>query len=57
MRACRDSYGYDNAMWTGLSVFTQIRDMHTLGASTKRADRDDPQATQELNFRISISTP
>ncbi|MEE1839000.1 MULTISPECIES: hypothetical protein [unclassified Streptomyces] len=40
-------------MWTGLPAFTQIRDMHTLGASTKRADRDGPQATQELDFRIS----
>ncbi|MEV7716009.1 hypothetical protein [Streptomyces sp. NPDC088184] len=40
-------------MWTGLPAFTQIRDIHTLGASTKRADRDGPQATQELDFRIS----
>jgi hypothetical protein len=37
-------------------VFTQIRYMHTPGASIERADRDDPQATQELNFRISATS-
>ncbi|MEU2135223.1 phosphotransferase [Streptomyces sp. NPDC018352] len=50
--AFRDSYGYDIAAWPGLPVLTQIRDMHTLGSYIKRADRGDPQALQELEFRI-----
>ncbi|WP_406004575.1 phosphotransferase family protein [Streptomyces sp. NBC_00987] len=53
LRAFRDSYGYDITKWSGLPVLKQIRELHTLGSYVRRADRNDLQALQELEFRIT----
>ncbi|WP_457470035.1 phosphotransferase [Streptomyces sp. TE4109] len=53
LRAFRDSYGYDITKWPGLPVLKQIRELHTLGSYIRRADRNDLQALQELEFRIT----
>ncbi|AZS75753.1 hypothetical protein DDE74_37055 [Streptomyces lydicus] len=36
LRSFSDAYGYDLADWPGLSVLTELRDLHTLGSFIRR---------------------
>lgn len=47
-----DAYGYRIDTWPGLATLLAMRDVHTLSAYIRRADRDDPVATHELHYRI-----
>ncbi|WP_369222410.1 phosphotransferase family protein [Streptomyces sp. R39] len=46
-------YGYDVRQWDGLPVLRAIRDLHTLGAFIRRADRGDEAAGEQLSHRIA----
>ncbi|MFE1174288.1 aminoglycoside phosphotransferase family protein [Streptomyces sp. NPDC058773] len=52
LRAFSDAYGYDLADWQGLSVLTELRDLHTLGSFIRRADQGDREAAAQLAFRL-----
>ncbi|MDT0461176.1 aminoglycoside phosphotransferase family protein [Streptomyces sp. DSM 41527] len=52
LRAFSDAYGYDLAGWQGLSVLTELRDLHTLGSFIRRADQGDREAAVQLAFRL-----
>ncbi|WP_431781240.1 phosphotransferase [Streptomyces chumphonensis] len=47
------SYGYDIRDWPGLPVLSRMRDLHTLGAYVRRADRGDRAAAEELHHRVA----
>ncbi|MCK7627693.1 hypothetical protein MUU72_32140 [Streptomyces sp. RS10V-4] len=51
-RLLSDAYGYDLADWQGLSVLTELRDLHTLGSFIRRADQGDREAAVQLAFRL-----
>ncbi|MEU3516731.1 aminoglycoside phosphotransferase family protein [Streptomyces sp. NPDC006654] len=46
-------YGYDIRQWDGLPVLRAMRDLHTLGAFIRRADRGDEAAEEQLSHRIA----
>ncbi|WP_234543807.1 phosphotransferase family protein [Streptomyces shenzhenensis] len=46
-------YGYDIRRWDGLPVLRAMRDLHTLGAFIRRADRGDRAAGEQLSHRIA----
>lgn len=46
------AYGYDPTQWPGLSVLTDMRDLHALGSFIRRADRGDGVAVEQLAFRL-----
>lgn len=50
--AFADAYGDDLRSWDGLAVLVAIRDLHTLGAYIRAADRGDMQAAAQLQRRI-----
>ncbi|MFF9787835.1 Ser/Thr protein kinase RdoA involved in Cpx stress response, MazF antagonist [Streptomyces sp. SceaMP-e96] len=52
LRAFSDAYGYDLTDWPGLSVLTELRDLHTLGSFIRRADLGDLEAATQLAFRL-----
>ncbi|MCF3172549.1 aminoglycoside phosphotransferase family protein [Streptomyces sioyaensis] len=52
LRAFSDAYGYDLTDWPGLSVLTELRDLHTLGSFIRRADLGDLEAAAQLVFRL-----
>ncbi|MFE7130808.1 phosphotransferase [Streptomyces sp. NPDC057638] len=46
------AYGHDPRTWPGLNVLIGMRDLHTLGAFIRRADRGDTHAARELHHRL-----
>ncbi|MFE0187623.1 aminoglycoside phosphotransferase family protein [Streptomyces sp. NPDC059008] len=52
LHAFSEAYGYDLADWPGISVLTELRDLHTLGSFIRRADMGDLDAAAQLNFRL-----
>ncbi|MGW9046049.1 aminoglycoside phosphotransferase family protein [Streptomyces lydicus] len=52
LRAFSHAYGYDLTDWPGLSVLTELRDLHTLGSFIRRADLGDLEAAAQLTFRL-----
>jgi len=46
------AYGHDLSGWPGLEVLVSIRDLHTLTAFIRAADRGSVTATDELRHRV-----
>lgn len=47
------AYGHDIKDWPGLEVLTSIRDLHTLSAFIRSADRGSRTTAEELLLRVS----
>lgn len=49
-----EAYGYDLREWTGMRTLCSIRDLHTLGAFIRRADRGDGEAAAVVRRRLHV---